>query len=183
MPNWCNNVVVIGHSDRAKMEQLAKAVREGNFCEYVIPVPESLKITAGRVGDDNDPKQIALEAAEKANIQEHGYAHWYDFCVARWGTKWEVKLFDVDNVEVDDHNQIHLSFDSAWSPPIGIYEALVDDGFNVEAAYYEPGCAFAGKFMNSEDFSVSTESLDRDELREFLGDALYDEWVFPVWEE
>ncbi len=69
MPNWCNNNVTISHTDPTKIEALAAAVREGKFCNFVKPVPASLHIVAGRVGDDNDPEQIKA-IIEKAYFQE-----------------------------------------------------------------------------------------------------------------
>ena len=73
MPNWCNNTIELSHTDRSKMEALVAAVNEGKFFNHVIPVPESLAIVAGRVGEDTDPKQIDLEAQEKLNQAQHGY--------------------------------------------------------------------------------------------------------------
>ena len=148
MPNWCNNQVEISHDDVTKMEALVAAINDGKFCNHVIPTPESLHITAGREGADGDPKQIALEAAEKSNLEQHGYANWYDFQVARWGTKWDVDAYDTVTL---DGNGIQFGFDSAWSPPIGVYEALVEQGFRVKAFYYESGMCFGGVWDNGND--------------------------------
>ena len=46
---------------------------------------------------------------------------------------------------------IVLSFDSAWSPPIGFYEKMEELGFSVDAKYYEPGMAFCGHSYDGED--------------------------------
>jgi hypothetical protein len=144
MPNWCNNTVQINHEAPAKMYALVEAINEGKFCNFARPVPEDLHIVAGRVGDDTNPEQIALEAKEKANREKHGYATWYDFCTNEWGTKWDVNPYDT--VEYDDQHDkgITFGFDSAWSPPTGVYEALMEQGFTVRAYYYEPGMAFCG---------------------------------------
>ena len=144
MPNWCNNVVEIGHEDPAKLKALVEAYNDAKFCSFAIPVPASLNIVAGRVGDDTDPKQIELEAQEKANLAQHGYATWYDFCVNEWGTKWDCGA-DGDHVELEEgQDNTTLCFDSAWSPPMGVYQALMDQGFRVRAYYYESGMCFAG---------------------------------------
>ena len=45
MPNWCNNTVEISHKDRSKMEALVEAINKGEFCNHVIPVPESLHLS------------------------------------------------------------------------------------------------------------------------------------------
>jgi len=151
MPNWCNNTVEIAHKDPAKLKALVEAYNDGKFCSYAIPVPSDLHIVAGRVGDDNDPKQIELEAQEKRNLETHGYKTWYDFCVNEWGTKWDCGG-DGDQIELEEgQDNTTLCFDSAWSPPIGVYEALVEQGFEVRAYYYEPGMNFAGIWDNGND--------------------------------
>ena len=37
-----------------------------------------------------------------------------------------------------------MTFDSAWSPPVGLYKRLEELGFTVDAMYWEPGMQFAG---------------------------------------
>lgn len=154
MPNWCNNTVEIGHTDPAKLKELMDAFNEGKFCHYAIPVPEELNIVAGRVGADEDEKQIALEAAEKSNREKYGHANWYDFCVANWGTKWDVggdSAYGDPVVLEPGQTNVTINFDSAWAPPCGAYEALLDKGFEVRAYYYEPGMNFAGVWDNGVD--------------------------------
>ena len=50
-------------------------------------------------------------------------------------------------------------FDSAWTPPIAAYDALVNRGFGVEAFYWEPGCGFAGEYLNGEDNCVEYSNI------------------------
>lgn len=170
MPNWCNNNVTISHTDSAKLEALASAIKEGNFCKHVIPVPEDLNIVAGRVGDDTNPDQIELERKSKENLEKYGAANWYDFCVNHWGTKWDVDPYDPDVKVVN--NTIEFGFDSAWSPPMGIYEALVDDGFEVVAYYYEPGMAYVGKFDNGCDECYDYSGHDSKTVVDAIGEEL-----------
>jgi hypothetical protein len=152
MPNWCNNTVEINHTDKTKMYALVEAINEGKFCNFARPVPESLQIVAGSLGDADEQKK--LEEATELNRKTHGYGNWYDFCVNEWGTKWDVDA--IETVEYDDQHDKHgitFGFDSAWSPPCGVYEALMEQGFTVKAYYYEPGMCFAGIFdENGDDF-------------------------------
>lgn len=175
MPNWCNNRVVISHEDTAKLEALAVAVREGKFCNHVIPVPEDLQIVAGRVGDDTNPDQVELERRSAENIQKYGVANWYDFCVSRWGTKWDVDPYDPADVVINN-NTIEFGFDSAWSPPTGVYEALVDDGFTVEATYYEPGMAYVGRWYMGDDECYEIGGETAETVRDLIGEELDDEY-------
>lgn len=184
MPNWCNNDITISHPDSAKMEALAAAILEGKFCNHVIPVPESLQIVAGSLGDTEEQKK--LEEATARNIEVHGYGNWYDFCVSRWGTKWDIDPYDGDDIKVEN-NTLSFGFDSAWAPPIGVYEELVAQGFNVVATYYEPGMAYVGKYDNGIDdcyeYGGETSATVRDAIGEELDDAYGISESMAEWEE
>lgn len=171
MPNWCQNGVRIRHQDPMKIKLLNDAVHEEGFCNFAIPVPAELKdTTAGYMGDTE--KQKELEAKQASNIAKYRYAHWYDFCVNEWGTKWDVQF---DSCEVsDDGLELSGSFESAWSPPVGVYNALVDQGYDVVGYYYEPGMCFVGKYDNGDDqcyeFGGETSATVRDAIGEDLDD-------------
>ena len=184
MPNWCNNVIELAHEDPTMIARADKALREGKFLEEFIPVPASLHIVAGRVGDDTDPKQIELEAQEKANLEAHGYATWYDYCVNEWGTKWDV---GGDGIEPTiEGNALTASFDSAWSPPIQAYEKLLDLGFMVRAYYFEGGMNFAGIWDNGDDDFYdlpSSSAAVREEIPEVLDEMFAISESMEMWEE
>jgi len=149
MPNWCSNFVEVGHEDPTKITALAEAFNRGEFCDHVCPVPEDLKIVAGSVGDP--VAQAELERKTRENREKYGAGNWYDFCTSRWGTKWDV---GGDGSEADVHpdgNLMTASFDSAWAPPMGVYDALVEQGYTVRAYYYESGMCFAGIYDNGSD--------------------------------
>ena len=73
---------------------------------------------------------------------------WYGWNVANWGTKWDI---NPNNFSIED-DIIYLDFDSAWSPPIALYDYLTEQGFDVEAKYYEPGMAFVGSYEDGMDY-------------------------------
>ena len=173
MPNWCNNNISISHEDSAKLEALAAAVREGKFCDHVIPVPEDLQIVAGRVGADDNAEQIELERKTQENIEKYGAGNWYDFCVNRWGTKWDVEAYEGENVVVEN-NVLEFGFDSAWSPPCGVYEELVEQGFSVRAYYYEPGMGYVGKWEDGIDDCIEYHDYDSKTVRDAIGEELDD---------
>lgn len=122
MPNWCHNTVKISHTDPAKLEELVQAIRDGKFCQSVIPVPQELT--------------------------DNGSNGWYDFCVSHWGTKWDIDPESADCYEEDGVKHLCAEFQSAWTPPLGIYEALRSQGFGVEADYYEPDAGFMGQWKD-----------------------------------
>ena len=147
MPNWCNNSVVLKHNDPAMIERARNAFNGEGLLQEFIPVPQALRDTvSGSMGED---KREAHEAQQKANVEQYGYANWYDFCVNEWGTKWEIGA--DGNPAQDIPGGLMLGFDSAWSPPIAAYEKLLEMGFEIEAMYYEPGMAYAGVWDNGHD--------------------------------
>jgi len=171
MPNWCNNTIEISHEDRSKMEALVAAVNEGKFFNHVIPVPESLHIVAGRVGNDEDEKQKDLVAQEEVNRAKHGYANWYDFCVNEWGTKWDTEPYDPVELPADS-NKVTFGFDTAWGPATGVYDALMDQGFAVRAYYYEPGMAFCGQFDENGDDCYDIGGMTSEAIKDAIPEEL-----------
>ena len=149
MPNWCSNSVEIYHDDPATLERARAAFNDGRLLDEFIPVPKDLQIVSGRCGADDNPEQIALELAQKNNIDVHGYKDWYDFCVNEWGTKWDVGA--DGNPAQDIPGGLMLGFDSAWSPPVAAYDKLEGLGFRIRAMYYEPGMGFAGIYEDGHD--------------------------------
>lgn len=152
MPNWCNNFVQIRHSDPARLQALADAVNAGRFCEFAIPVPQELR-------EGTAPERDEARAQELR--EKHGFPDWYSFCVSRWGTKWDVEAYDT--VLVED-GLLSFGFDSAWSPPEGIYRALHEDGFSVDAMYWEPGMGFCGRWVDGFDDYYELSNMTADEV-------------------
>jgi hypothetical protein len=171
MPNWCNNVVEISHNDKEIMERVKTAFNDGRLLDEFVPVPKELNITAGRLGDIEEQK--ALELQEKANEAKYGYKNWYDYCVNEWGTKWDVSPYEPITADIEN-NQLILSFDSAWSPPIVAYEKLIEMGFSIRAYYYEPGMAFAGVWEDGDDDFYEYGGYDSTQVAEELPEALDD---------
>jgi hypothetical protein len=155
------------------MYALVEAINEGKFCNFAIPVPESLAIVAGKVGSDESDEQKALVEAEDRNLAQYGYKNWYDFCVNEWGTKWDVDPYDkVEYDSAHDKNGITFGFDSAWAPPCGVYEALMDQGFTVRAYYYEPGMAFAGIYDENGDDCYDIGGMTSETVKDAIPEAL-----------
>jgi hypothetical protein len=120
------------------VDRFEAAYNRGETCNEFIPVPED-------IGDG-----------------------WWDFCVNNWGTKWDFgadigtdkqpEQYALKATRVD--NQVSCTFDSAWAPPVGLYEKLVELGYNVKASYFEPGMAFCGIYDNGVDNYVEYTSKD-----------------------
>jgi len=85
----------------------------------------------------------------------------YGWSVDNWGTKWDVSIMDWER---EDDNTIVMHFDSAWSPPIALYEFLETEGWSVRAMYHEPGMGFAGKFEDGFDDYYDFDYTDRESI-------------------
>jgi len=158
MPNWCNNSLsLVGPTKELK--KLRQAYIDGALFEAILPVPKKL---AEQQADGSDRPEL---------VKEYGYSDWYSFATTEWGTKWDVgsdnAFSEVGEIvpngnddEIGETARWSFFFDTAWSPPIGIYEKLFEDGFEVYATYYEPGCDFAGIWDDGDDqgITVSEES-------------------------
>ena len=128
MPNWCYNSLTLHNEDSSKIDKLEEALQnedDGGLFNYFLPMPEELRNTTSPSEDGND---------------------WYNWSINNWGTKWDVRP-DFER----DKNTMYLSFDSAWGPPISLYEYLFEQGWIVDALYHEPGMQFVGMFQEGID--------------------------------
>jgi len=139
MPNWCDNFAKIEHKNKTAIDRVVKAFRAGMLCSEFIPIPEEL---ANTKSPNTDPQATELE-------QKYGHKDWYDFCVSKWGTKWDIGGDDMAD-SVDDHGDkfVYLTFSSAWAPPVGLYEKLSSEGYHVTGYYYEPSGPFTGVYRS-----------------------------------
>ena len=119
MPNWCGNQLILRHSDKSKFEALVEELSKGE-----------------------DRVELFKHFRPRPLTEEE---NWYDWNVANWGTKWEANVH-YSNVQDDE---ITIDFDTAWSPPVDLYEHITKDGWEIEAAYSEPGMGFVGQFRAS----------------------------------
>jgi hypothetical protein len=151
LPNWCLNNATITHDDPAKLTELVDAYKRGELMEHYLPSP---KDDMGVLDED-----------------------WYDWRLKNWGTKWDV---GGENALVARYelNEVVLSFDSAWSPPIEFYSFLKDEhGFDIRASYFEPGIGFCGDWIDGMDHywdggieDFPKHLIDEYNMREFYQD-------------
>ena len=163
MPNWCSNYITLRHEDKTKVKALVEDMKEGNFLAHFIPEPKHFKVLNTTTGK-----------------WEYKDNEWYYWRTEHWGTKWEIEL-SPDDWEVDDKNELSFFFESAWSPPIGVYEKAHELGWDVSANYEELGADFAGQWVNGEDewiddISNLFESGDLPEWAlDICGEGLYNQ--------
>lgn len=185
MPNWCSNVVTLRHADAAMLIRAQEGFKKGELLQTFIPCPQSLRDTEATHYPDGHERKAEHDALVASNLAEHGFANWYDWQVAHWGTKWDVGS-DDDGADIED-GVLTLSFDSAWSPPIGAYETLEDVcGFEIEAFYYEPGMAFCGSWAGGVDecIDIPSTSAEAEQVIPEVIDEMFDIVnSMAMWEE
>jgi hypothetical protein len=138
MPNWNSNIVTISSDDGELINKVIDAALKSKESESFFNV-----LVPRPVSEDSD---------------------WYSWNVNNWGTKWDT---GVDLVEKAD-NSVTLSFDTAWSPPIGFYAALEEMGYEVDAYYFEPGMCFAGHYNDGMDDYYEYSGMNSSEVAEML---------------
>lgn len=160
MPNWCSNKVTFVHPDHLQIKRVADAFNRGELFAEFKPCPKELIETEASPGVESEQRSN--------NVIKYGHSDWYEWCLANWGTKWDIS--GDDEVDIDDgETVVNLWFDTAWSPPIAFYQAMEALGFKVDAFYYEPGSGFCGRY-----------SMGDDEYFEILGNAEWVEKNIPV---
>lgn len=93
----------------------------------------------------------------------------YGWSCENWGCKWDVSMHDWQR---EDDNTIVIHFDSAWSPPVMLYEFLETEGWSVRAMYHEPGMGFAGRFEDGFDEYFEFDFTDRAAIEDLPEDIL-----------
>lgn len=129
---------------------------------------------------NNDKSKVdALEQElqkEDAQVFQHlcpnPSGEWdYNWSVENWGTKWDIT---AQGWERESDTSIVMHFDTAWSPPITLYEFLESEhGWSINAMYHEPGMGFAGMFQDGHDEYYEFDWTDRQSIED-LPDYILD---------
>ena len=148
MPNWCENNVTIS-GDEKKVKAFIKFVtsKQSKFdFNKIYPMPKELE---GTVSGSESLKSDEQKANSRKWKVQFGADNWYDWKNLHWGTKWEL---NSDEIEVEDEGDyVEYRFNTAWSPPLGILEALnrkfhfkKDKDLGIQWHYREDGMGFTG---------------------------------------
>lgn len=125
MPNHVfNNIKVTGSEEAitAFKEKAHFDEREFSYWHFVTPPAEAL--TSG--------EYWATRGYVKG--EETGFTpnNWYEFNTREWGTKWD--SYDID-VQIAPKS-FFASFSSAWSPPMPVFQAMVEQHPELEFEFY-----------------------------------------------
>jgi len=178
MPNWCHNFATVTCPTKEIYDKLLNAIRGNVWFETFAPL-------------GLDPE-----------IYENGWE--YSKAIDIWKTKWgatDVQILKQDsgnddydkesvndNYDGKDNLTLELYFETAWSPPNGVYSIMNKNyGIEVSALYDEEGCDFFGRCIYSkeqefdETYEFPTNKEELEELRKVIGSELYD-YMSSTWE-
>ena len=152
MPNWCKNRVDFYSENKEDLNKVLDIFsnKESIFGQ-IIPEPD-WKTTPNDKGELPIKEEIKNSdgeiVAETYNFPDgKNDDRWYHWCVDNWGTKWD--MCDKFTAEIDE-GWAEFGFMTAWAPPSGIYDKIVEDFPDVGISWFydEPGCEVAGYLPN-----------------------------------
>ena len=143
MPNLClNTLTIVG--EKESIEAFYNAVAKDkksdkiNILETLYPVPAELEGKEKQWSKDKTFEQILDQQTENFTNQ-------YDWCCAKWGSKWGDYDHNDVNYDVGD-NKLYFSFTTAWCPAtegfVEVSKQFPDLIFMM--TYEESGCQFCG---------------------------------------
>ena len=165
MPNHCYNRVSFYSDNEDHVKELYEIFESGTnpyvdktVFGQIIPEPDWTKIPLA----EKDLKEYSFsqprgEVGELPVVDEGKFGkglrfastdtqddRWYNWRVYNWGTKWD--CYDLTISEDDMPNGLEASFNTAWSPPEEICNALKEkfEGMSISWFYDEPGMEVAG---------------------------------------
>lgn len=160
MPNWCNNYATLT-GPKEKIDELIIEMEKSEKPDISYEILNKLR-----------PRPTEEEE------------NWYSWNVENWGTKWDINLAAY---EIVDENTVSLSFDSAWSPPTVLYEFLQEQGWTVDAYYYEPGMGYCGHYVDGDDDYYDYANMSADEVEENIPSDINEMFMIAEdmrqWEE
>jgi hypothetical protein len=161
MPNWCNNYATITCPTKDVYTDLIYSIVHEKWFETFAPL---------QIDDSSDGTELDCHIA-----------------INTWGTKWPPSNIDLNNTD-DEKYTLEVCFDSAWSPPIGVYKIMHKKfDININAFYEEYGCDFFGRFCISKEeeiddvFDMPSDLDELTELRKIIGSEL-DDYMSFTWE-
>jgi hypothetical protein len=139
-----------------------------NWCDNSLTLTHSEKTKL-------DQLAIELDKGNDAEVFKHLRPYegeWdYGWCCENWGTKWEARIIGWERI---DETTMFVSFETAWGPPIALYEYLEENEWSVEGLYNEPGMCFAGIYEDGSDSYYEYADLSADEIEENIPALLED---------
>lgn len=141
MPNWCLNMIMASHANPKKLQLLVDAYNADRMLDIMVPEPEYARdVTVAGQSDILDVQDLAALGDAQMELEKSRYA----WRLGNWGCKWDVRRSKGDKDIAVEEGSATIWFHSPWLPPLRAYEILRDDGFSIQAYYFEPMTGFCG---------------------------------------
>ena len=138
MPNWCtNNIVIVGDTKQLQKVKTTLAGRDVAF--------ECVGDNGGIAFDNETLFCFHQLVPAPVKVATAGYDPvGYEWCCKNWGTKWQASEAQL---LTDAASCLHFQFDTAWCPPLPVFEALCRQFPRVEITinYQEDGVGLTGR--------------------------------------
>ena len=138
MTNWCENLVTISNDDRDVIKAIETAFLRDELFDAFIPCPKELESLTSLKPND---------ALVKKMVAKYGAEDWYLWRLDNWGTKWDTGI-SYGTISFDHSTTIELDVETAWTPPIPVFDRGVDLGCHVRAQFCEPEWDVAGTYVD-----------------------------------
>ena len=135
-----------------EVEKFKKENVKLDFDKY-IPYPKEFTDKDKQASKNRVEKQTTING--KLDTTDGYNSGGYEWCIQNWGTKWGAMDFEItndissweDKAKVK-HAEISYTFNTAWSPPIPVIEAMSKKypKLNFDLRYFERGMGFNGIF-------------------------------------
>ena len=141
MPNWCLNMIMASHANPKKLQLLVDAHNADRMLDIMVPEPEYARDVTGETQSDIlDVQDLAALGDAQMKLEKSRYA----WRLGNWGCKWDVRRSKGDKDIAVEEGSATIWVHSPWLPPLRAYEILRDDGFSIQAYYFEPMTGFCG---------------------------------------
>ena len=141
MPNHTSQQVHVT-GPQYLMAHIYEAVKNGTLCQTVCPMPFE-------VWSQEDEGHVPA---------------WYQWRLDNWDTKWDIYSVEISQeISVPDARErsaevtFQFNCETAWSPPIKVWEKLHDMGIIIDASYQDEGMMYEGTFIDGVDKTWTPE--------------------------
>jgi hypothetical protein len=128
MPDFCLNNVTVTNNNPRVIERFVRAFDEVKLFDEFIPLPDGLK----------DAEYTADEGEVKRRIKKFGAKDCHEWRTRNWGTKWDTGRILNNRLDIIEPGKIKITMETAWAPPIPVFDHWVDIGCHVRARYSYP---------------------------------------------
>jgi hypothetical protein len=152
MPNWCDNHVEISAKSVAELNEFISFCSQTHETRWNGEIKQEQGVFWTFISPENldeywgTPDIEISDLMKQAGIQTSN-GDWYWWNVNNWDTKWDIQP-DFDEVQENSDGTAFMNwnFNTAWSPPRAVYQAMAERFPNLEFQFQfsELGMCFAG---------------------------------------